>query len=642
MSRDGGGRACGLRRSERWRRRHAARGADPTLSPWSDHTCDPHNVRPANGRARKEFPSDSHGRGGVPSVVASEESSGPSAKGKCVGGGGVWRRSPAAETHEECCGESCARGAQLRVCPQEQTCCTPEMEQQLSAQSRREFDKAVRDSLNKLGGLLRTRARRFDGFFKDLLATSKKDFHEMFKRTYGILYEQNSYVFTDLFGQLERYFSTGHVDLSEALENFFNTLYQKMFTVLNAQYHFDDKYLVCVGEHMKDLNPFGDVPHKLSIQLKRSFVATRTFSQALNVANDVISNMIKIPPSPECVRALTKMSGCSACQGLPDLKACSNYCINVMKGCLSYYTELDTEWNHYVDAIEKVTERLLGPFNIEMVVEPINIKISEAIMNFQENGPEVTQRVFSGCGKPVLGRRRRDTTELNFEPLEFGKLDSGPGDNVNSDSSLDKLVKDIRQKVKDLKQFWVHLPYHICNNDNVAAGPGKDDSCWNGEMKAKYDTLVAGDGLVNQRGNPEVAVDVNRPSSVLNEQVFTLRAITSKLQSAYNGHDVEWIDYEETSYGSGSGSGDGTDDTEDGDAFEGSGAHYVPPPDAGPKPHKPVPGITDPEAPRDTYNTTAGSGRPSLHPRVSVGRAVATYLLPIVVMWFGGMFSDWL
>jgi hypothetical protein len=44
--------------------------------------------------------------------------------------------------------------------------------------------------------------------------------------------------------------------------------------------------------------------------------------------------------------------------------------------------------------MEKVTDRLLGPFNIEMVVEPIDIKISEAIMNFQENGADVSQKVF--------------------------------------------------------------------------------------------------------------------------------------------------------------------------------------------------------------------------------------------------------
>jgi hypothetical protein len=58
--------------------------------------------------------------------------------------------------------------------------------------------------------------------------------------------------------------------------------------------YFIDRYLGCVGEHMKELKPFGDVPHKLSVQLKRSFVATRTFSQALNVASDVVTNMVKV------------------------------------------------------------------------------------------------------------------------------------------------------------------------------------------------------------------------------------------------------------------------------------------------------------------------------------------------------------
>lgn len=42
---------------------------------------------------------------------------------------------------------------------------------------------------------------------------------------------------------------------------------------------------------MKDLKPFGDVPQKLSVQIKRSFVATRTFAQALNTAKDVLDYM---------------------------------------------------------------------------------------------------------------------------------------------------------------------------------------------------------------------------------------------------------------------------------------------------------------------------------------------------------------
>lgn len=51
-------------------------------------------------------------------------------------------------------------------------------------------------------------------FFKDLLSTSKRGFHDMFKKTYGILYEQNAYVFTDFFQELENYYAKGTVSLS--------------------------------------------------------------------------------------------------------------------------------------------------------------------------------------------------------------------------------------------------------------------------------------------------------------------------------------------------------------------------------------------------------------------------------------------
>lgn len=63
----------------------------------------------------------------------------------------------------------------------------------------------------------------------------------MFKRTYGVIYEQNAHVFSDLFNELEGYYMRGKVDLMEAMDSFFNILYQKMFTVINMQYQFDDK-----------------------------------------------------------------------------------------------------------------------------------------------------------------------------------------------------------------------------------------------------------------------------------------------------------------------------------------------------------------------------------------------------------------
>lgn len=40
-----------------------------------------------------------------------------------------------------------------------------------------------------------------------------------------------------------------------------------------------------------------------------------------------------------------------------------------------------------------VADRLEGPFNIERVLDPMDVKISEAIMNFQENAEAVTAKV---------------------------------------------------------------------------------------------------------------------------------------------------------------------------------------------------------------------------------------------------------
>ena len=41
----------------------------------------------------------------------------------------------------------------------------------------------------------------------------------------------------------------------------------------------------------------------------------------------------------------------------------------------------------------KLAERLEGPFNIEAVVDPIDVKISDAIMNFQEAAETITSKV---------------------------------------------------------------------------------------------------------------------------------------------------------------------------------------------------------------------------------------------------------
>jgi len=324
---------------------------------------------------------------------------------------------------------------------------------------------------------------------------------------------------------------------------------------------------------MKKLQPFGDVPKKLTLQLRRSFVATRTFSQALQEGKKVLAKILKIGPKDKCVEALTKMTSCPACQGLPAIRPCSAYCQNVMKGCLAYHAELEDSWDKYLDNLIAVGERLIGPFNIEAVVEPIDIKISDAIMNFQESGYEVTQKVFQDCGQPRMGKRQA----FGFGVQQLASVvERKP--NSAAGTNLDHLVTEIISKLKETRGFWTGLPGILCQNPEV--GSGKEtvtENCWTGRDRGSYTSRLAGDGLAAQEQNPEVEVDTSRPDLDINEQIFSLKLAANKLENAYNGHSVEWPHYEPKYpndsgyYGSGELSDDCYDDEDCFTAGSGSG-----------------------------------------------------------------------
>lgn len=60
--------------------------------------------------------------------------------------------------------------------------------------------------------------------------------------------------------------------------------------------------------------------------------------------------------------------------------------------------------NLMLDAMLMVAERLEGPFNIESVMDPIDVKISDAIMNMQDNSVQVSQKVMKqDVGKGIQG-----------------------------------------------------------------------------------------------------------------------------------------------------------------------------------------------------------------------------------------------
>ena len=82
-----------------------------------------------------------------------------------------------------------------------------------------------------------------------LIGDSQRQLHDVFTRTYGVLYERNSALFADYFRRIRSFYSRGAAaaagtgggggssragSLHEATLKFFTELYRKMFQVSSA------------------------------------------------------------------------------------------------------------------------------------------------------------------------------------------------------------------------------------------------------------------------------------------------------------------------------------------------------------------------------------------------------------------------
>ena len=175
---------------------------------------------------------------------------------------------------------------------------------------------------------------------------------------------------------------------------------------------------------------------------------------------------------------------------------------------------------------------------------------------------QVTQKVFELCGTPRLGRRQAG---IEGSPFVFEKRleKSHRPSSRPTKSDFEKLLIDLKKKLKEFSGFWRQVPYKMCDNPPEEEEKANKhlldkESCWNGEDAASYQEKVVEDNAASQLDNPEVVVldGEGQSHTVLSEQKFKLQSLTNVLKSAYRGQDIEWWDDEEESSEVREGSGD--------------------------------------------------------------------------------------
>uniref|UniRef100_A0A672K5K7 Glypican-6-like n=2 Tax=Sinocyclocheilus grahami TaxID=75366 RepID=A0A672K5K7_SINGR len=508
-------------------------------------------------------------------------------------------------------------GEHLRLCPRDYTCCSSLMEDTLARQSEADFLSAVHDTSQFLLTTFTQRHRKFDEFFRELMDVAEKSMNQMFTQTYGHLYTQNAPIFQQLFSDLRRYYTGGRESLAEVLSDFWAGLVERVFALVNPQYQFSEDYLECVSKHAEQLRPFGDVPHKLHIQVSRALTAARTLVQSLAAGRDLVNKATKLTVGSECVRALMRQWFCPLCRGLPSLKPCHSLCLNVMKGCLANQADLDSEWNNFIDVLMAVVEKLGGPFHFELAADSIAVKVSEGIMYMQENSITISAKVFQGCGipRPTPARNKRSSRERDGKRA-FRTYSAEEKPTTASGTNLDRLVEELQERLRPMRGFWVALPHTICNDERKAADVTNEDHCWNGQTLGRYLPSVTADGLVNQINNPEMEVDVARPDVKTRQLIMELRVAVNRLKHAQNGRDADLIDSDvEAGSGSGVGAEAGEQFSDDWPAYRSfSPPRNTLPVDKSPRPRDGLRPRDMPTNKRNRLNGRARSGAGRLSP----------------------------
>ena len=232
-------------------------------------------------------------------------------------------------------------------------------------------------------------------YFRGLIKKSQQDLHTMFEKIYGSHYVQNTKIFMDLFVELTNYYNGATSSgVSSIMNTFFKNLMRRMFEIMNGQFQFTSAYLDCVSQHMEKLAPFGDVPEKLTPQVRKVMIYARTFAQALHAGREVIHSLENAISSKDCKNQLIKMKYCSWCKAMTSLKPCFKFCTDVHKDCLADVAKVNTQWQRYITALNELLEKQAGATNIHDVMTRLHLKISFAIMNFQtEKSEDVRTKV---------------------------------------------------------------------------------------------------------------------------------------------------------------------------------------------------------------------------------------------------------
>ncbi|KJH45046.1 glypican [Dictyocaulus viviparus] len=459
------------------------------------------------------------------------------------------------------------RGAasDLKICTGKNSCCTKSIENEIVKSSEKIFKAQLEDKIIVLRHMINSDLNSFKTYFYNSLNTCHEHLDALFDRTYGTFYQSNSQAFDTFFNRL-RAFSSPFSDtkVPQAVRKLLEDLFIIIFQLMNPMHNVNAEQRRCIIDSMDDIAPFGDVPKKIITNLEKSLVFWKQFVVGLVTVHNILEGFMNVSfhsaasVSNDCKENLARMWDCSLCSGMQESRPCSGLCMNVMKGCLSDWTEIDQQWNAVIDNFLKISSKLRGSQNLHYALQPLPVQFSEAVMEMQERGVTVSNKVIARCyaigiaipstSRPSPQRYRRAVflRGITERAANYGKV-------------LDSLMQMFSKRISSLRGWFTSLPKAFCYDSGLVAKDG--EKCWNGNETASYERKIAKDELQYQRENPEYKTQRFIPyRGLFVDERLRLGMLSFRLQSTlygknYTNYQIEGSgnsDDEDYSEGSGS------------------------------------------------------------------------------------------
>ncbi|KHJ87212.1 hypothetical protein OESDEN_13018, partial [Oesophagostomum dentatum] len=248
----------------------------------------------------------------------------------------------------------------LKICTGKNACCTKSIEDEIVQNTEKIFKAQLEDKIIVLRHLINTNLNSFRTFFYNSLNACHEHLDALFVLTYVPFYQSNSQVFETFFNRLRAFSSPfSEAKVQQISSQLFEDMFVIMFQLMNPMHSVTAAQRRCMLEGMAEIAPFGDVPEKVATHLEKPLVLWKYFVTGLDNVHNILEGFMNVSTSKECRLNLARMWDCSLCSDEKESRACPGLCLNVMKGCLGDWAEMDQQWNTVIGKCHKTKARFV-------------------------------------------------------------------------------------------------------------------------------------------------------------------------------------------------------------------------------------------------------------------------------------------